>query len=49
MDNYLKSICLTVGVFFMGSAAWITLERFEKVPAMCVIDQHTYDSFAKQK
>jgi len=49
LDSYFKTTFFAVGCMLIGASTWIALERFEKVPAMCLIDSQTYDRFAKQK
>jgi len=49
MDSYLTKILFCIGCFISGASSWVMLERFEKVPAMCLVDAELYDAKAVKK
>ncbi len=49
MENSIKGFFFGLGLILIGASGWIALERFEKVPAMCIVDGQLYDQIAKRK
>ena len=35
-------VILYLGIMLIGASTWISLERFNVVPAMCVVTQDVY-------
>lgn len=49
MDGYIKNLFFSIGLILIGASGWIALERFEKVPPMCLIDSKAYDQLATRR
>lgn len=49
MEGTIKGFFFGLGLMLIGASGWIALERFEAVPAMCIVDTSLYDQVAKRK